>query len=348
MPAKWEIGSEFWDVPTVAGASGFDLPDGQPLQLRCGRDALALILEDIASERPLRTIALPSYCCESMIAPAVSMGLSVSFYPVEASDGGGLSFRFDSVRDCDAILVMDYFGYESERSVTASEPTVILDLTHSVFASCTRQFDYAFGSLRKWAGFWGGGFAVKASGPFSAHGPSRFDEAYFSKRRQAMELKRQYIEKGVGEKRAFLALYAEAEGMLESGLISMGHPRDAETLASLDLDLIVHRRRENAQCLLGYVGEHALFPHLKEGDVPLFVPLSLLKRDRDGLRDHLIDNGAFCPVHWPKSELHAAYGADSSLYDREISLVCDQRYGVSDMKRIGELVSGYLESAGCR
>lgn len=346
MLIKQEIGSEFWDIPSISDGDGFNLLHDCSCWLRCGRDALRFILEDIAKERTLSTIALPSYCCESLITPAISMGLSVFFYPVEISDKGGLSFCFDTVRDCDAILVMDYFGYASDWSTSSLDSTLIMDVTHSAFMPCSHRFDYAFGSLRKWAGFWGGGFAIKASGSFSIDQPSYCDEVYFSKRQRAMELKWKYLKEGIGEKEVFLALFAEAEEILDSGVVSAGHPRDKKLMASLDCDFIVNRRRENAQCLLHYVSRNALFPYLKESDVPLFVPLLLAKQNRDGLRDYLVSKNVFCPIHWPKTELHTAHGADSVLYDQEISLICDQRYGISDMKRIGQLVSDYLEIAG--
>ena len=67
-------------------------------------------------------------------------------------------------------------------------------------------------------------------------------------------------------------------------------------------------------------------------DCPLFVPVLLENRDK--VRKHLTENKIYCPVHWPKPE-----GADSNIYDMELSLICDQRYGVNDMERIVSVLS---------
>jgi hypothetical protein len=61
--------------------------------------------------------------------------------------------------------------------------------------------------------------------------------------------------------------------------------------------------------------------------VRCFVPILLPNRNE--IRAHLTKNEIYCPVHWPKPE-----GCESNIYDHELSLICDQRYGIKDMKRI--------------
>ena len=61
----------------------------------------------------------------------------------------------------------------------------------------------------------------------------------------------------------------------------------------------------------------------------MFVPIIVPNGKRDALRRHLIRNEIYCPVHWPRPE-----GCVSNLYDGELSLICDQRYGIEDMDRL--------------
>ena len=102
-------------------------------------------------------------------------------------------------------------------------------------------------------------------------------------------------------------------------------------LATVDWQVQKQVRRDNAQTLYeGLEGSvEFLFP-MVEMDSPLFVPV-LLREDRDKIRRKLIEESIFCPVHWPRPQ-----GAESNLYDMELSLICDQRYGRKDMNRIGE------------
>ena len=67
----------------------------------------------------------------------------------------------------------------------------------------------------------------------------------------------------------------------------------------------------------------------------MIVPIML--KNRDVIRKKLIDNKIYCPVHWPKP-----MGCNSNIYDMELSLVCDQRYDIDDMKRIVSVINDIL------
>lgn len=73
---------------------------------------------------------------------------------------------------------------------------------------------------------------------------------------------------------------------------------------------------------------------MSDNDVPLFVPILVKKGYRDSLRNYLIAHQIYCPVHWPVSEYHREVTKDGRIiYEEELSLVCDQRYSIADMKR---------------
>ncbi len=64
---------------------------------------------------------------------------------------------------------------------------------------------------------------------------------------------------------------------------------------------------------------------LAPGDCPLFVPIII--DDRDNKRKKLINNQIYLPVHW-----HNELNIDNKIYEKELSLVCDQRYNEEDIK----------------
>ena len=91
-------------------------------------------------------------------------------------------------------------------------------------------------------------------------------------------------------------------------------------------------RRENARVLYeGLSGKVQFMFPIEDMDCPLFVPVLLPNRDE--VKAHLTKNEIYCPVHWPKPK-----GCDSNIYDLELSLICDQRYGIEDMERIVSVI----------
>ena len=316
-----EIGSEFWAVPTT-GENGLFPADTR--WFRSGRSALTAILR----ENDFRKAALPEWCCDSMIAPFLEAGIEVVFYPSFGSPAG---------TGADVALVMDYFGFGRGGDPAGFEGKVIRDLTHSVFRSENGPADYYFGSLRKWAGFWTGGFARGFRGQPSAD-PA--EDAYESLRRQAMEDKAAYIREA-SDSKDYLGVFSQAEELLDRPGAFAAAARDAELASRLDIPAIRARRRANARVLLDELRPYALFPEMTEADVPLFVPI--LTPERDALRRHLIGHQVYCPVHWPLTALHSPDDQARQIYDRELSLVCDQRYTPEDMAHVAALVKDFLE-----
>ena len=100
-------------------------------------------------------------------------------------------------------------------------------------------------------------------------------------------------------------------------------------------DISAHReiRRGNAVALYDGLKDIEFIKPLfdiEDLDCPLFVPVIIDKDLRNKVRQKLTDNKIYCPIHWPKPNADCS----SNLYDMELSLICDQRYGELDMKRI--------------
>lgn len=325
-----EIGSEFWSVPTGEKPCGL-FPPGTQWYLS-GRAALRAIVSEL---RDVNTVGVPDWCCDSMLLPFVEAGIEPLFY--SALD----RYRQDfSAPDCDLLLVSDCFGWSGP---PVDHSRVIRDLTHSIFSASRRDANWYFGSLRKWCGFWTGGFA------WSDHtlpAETGTDEAYCAMRRRAMEEKARYLAGDeIGDdreaKEAYLRLFAQAEARLERCPPLAAAERDVRLAHHLDAELIRSRRRENAAVLMEAFPELLLFPQLGEEDCPLFVPILVPGGQRDALRRYLIQQEIYCPVHWPLTALHRIGEDAKQLYENELSLVCDQRYTTEDMRRIAEAIRAF-------
>ena len=343
---RCEIGSEFWNIPK-AGENG--LFPQETAWFLSGRWALDFILRDILADPMVpRRAALPSWCCHTMIQPFLHRGFSIRFYPVLPDPEGGLTVDLAQVMDCGVLLAMDYFGYEGKPLPLDFHGIVIRDATHSLFTTLPADADYVFGSLRKWAGFWTGGYAWKRKGAFCLTPPRETEDAYVSLRRRAMEGKRVYLE-GRAEDKGYLSVFAEAEAILDVRTERTGAAeRDIAVAECLDVTLLRRKRRENAGTLLKGVSHLALFPRLGEKDGPLFVPILVPDGRRDELRQFLIEQDIYCPVHWPVSSLHRLTEAERRFYNGELSLVCDQRYGEADMDRILRAIGAFFRKGEIR
>ena len=246
-----EIGSEFWDVPVSCKKNNL-FPDFTNWFLS-GRSALQSIISELEG---CHSVAIPSWCCDSMIKPFLDAGFSVNFYPVYWSRGLIQEVDYNS----DVLFLMDYFGYSSRPPKTEKYQGVIIrDITHSLFSSSFSDAHFYFGSLRKWCGVKTGGFAWAYDGHQLKAG-NEVNPEYVSLRSKAMQLKADYINQDLDNK-SYLGLFAKAEELLERIGIAPGLERETELARHLDVNEIIYRRRANAKVLQSTLSDWLIFDH---------------------------------------------------------------------------------------
>ncbi|MBE6581337.1 MAG: hypothetical protein E7650_06970 [Ruminococcaceae bacterium] len=319
-----EIGSEFFGIPVCEAKNR--LFDGAAWFMS-GRSALLAIIEELCASKVVKTAALPDWCCESMVQPFLEKGIKVAFYA---------ALEPPSPLQADILLVVDYFGYDQTPVPIGFEGIVIRDTTHSLFTKQYTDAAYSFGSLRKWAGFLTGGYAFGLRHPMSEL-PHLREFEYL--RRDAMAAKLSYL-RGERQDKAHLQLFAQAESLLDRGGLYAANENDVYHAQHLDVGALHTARTENAMLLHRYLYEFALFEP-SEDTCPLCYPI--LTPYRDALRRHLIENEIYCPVHWPLAAELCPTEGTRRIYEQELSLVCDQRYGEADMMRIVRTVQEFFE-----
>lgn len=340
-----EIGSEFWKdyfSDTITNKN----EKHDVACLLSGRTALDFIIQDIRIMRRFKKVLLPSYCCESMVEPFIQNNIEVQFYTVTQD---GIDYPEN---DADVILLIDYFGYQNPKNKelaaleSKSGKTVIYDATHKING---RDFpaDYVFCSFRKWM-YCNFAVAWKKHGDFSVEQPDSINRAYIDLRNLAAKCKGRFMSGGLVDKTEYLRLFAEAESLLESDYVGYtGIP------ACVDEKEIVGNRRRNARYLMEQlkdIKEFCLWKStITEQDTPLFVPILVKGGHRDSLRNYLIAHQIYCPVHWPVTGFHRGLtDFGKKIYEEELSLVCDQRYGIADMEReVKTIRDFYKEMRGC-
>jgi hypothetical protein len=342
-----EIGSEFWDSE-LNQLNKININE-QHQYLLTGRTAIDYIIKNIKNTLKFNVVYLPDYCCHSMIQPFLDNRIAVEFYNVNFQNGK-YTYDIDFDTQCDAILIMEYFGFSNEtvgqiiNRFKELDKIIIEDATHSWLSDTpyNSKSDYVFASFRKWTGLACGAIAIKKDGDFLYQISGVTNTKYVQLRKEAANLKRDYIRKGIGQKETFLKIFNQAESLLEQDYQEYSIPLELEEIIkSLDQNEIRHKRKINADYLIHELQNfNALETIIQtKKDIPLFVPIIVQNGKRDKLRQYLIENDIYCPVHWPVSNEHRL--DNKLLYENSLSLICDQRYTLTDMKRIIETINRF-------
>ena len=342
-----EIGSEFWieRIPDKL----YQERDG--VYCLSGRTAIDLILQEILQKRLVQSVAMPAWCCDSMIAPFLAHGIDVKFYDVSLETRmttndheSSISYSFsntDSTDKIDIFYLTNYFGYENTLPIETVKRlkekgcVILYDRTHSFLMedeAYQEKADYSFASIRKWMGVVGGaavnGLTEK----------TQLKECpYIAIKEKAMRGKYRYLTgDGRVKKDDFLAAFGEFGHQLAADYCNYEMDDLSYTFYKQeDLHAMAKKRRENAAYIQKNLKGVQFIYNLTDNSVPLFVPvLFKTKEQRDCVRKKLIEQQIYCPVHWPQPKQIPASFQVNDIVSRELSLICDQRYGIEEIERI--------------
>jgi len=337
-----EIGSEFWDMPIQEGRS-LDIPKNSHWLLS-GRTALDHIIKDILYCHRDIVVYMPAYCCEAMLVPFLNHEIRIKTYPVIAGSKG-LELQYDYNNDCNVVFLINYFGFVNDdtaliaRRELAAGKIVIYDEVQAYFSNTDVDATYRLMSFRKW--FANDAALAMKSTAFLVNAPETVNDRYEKLRMDARRQKKQYMSKAISDKKVYLDLFARAENILNGDYCDYASINsEIKNALYCDFDLIRSKRRKNAEYLISEINQmqglaiRSVYPELRDGDCPLMIPIIVKDNGRDSLCEYMKSQNIYCPIHWPFSKYHKECGADGDLYRSELSLVCDQRYGLEDMQRI--------------
>lgn len=347
-----EIGSEFW----IEKKPNRLLTERDGVYVLSGRTAIDLILQDILKKRPMRSVLMPAWCCDSMLAPFLDRNIDVRFYDVIlgtriTTNGHELSIKYslsnaDLTDGTDILYLTNYFGYENTlplEMVTRYKErgsVILYDRTHSFLMDdeeYCKVADYTFASIRKWMGVVGGAVVEGLTDK-----PSLKDCPYAPIKEVAMQDKYLYLQ---GDEQIVKQNFLNAFGEFGHQLAADYRDYEMDSLSFTlykqeDLAAMKVRRRENAAFLHSHLKGVRFLGELTDGTTPLFVPVFFESKTlRDSVRKHLIENQIYCPIHWPMPQQIPADYQANEIYDTELSLICDQRYGIAEMERIVKRIS---------
>jgi len=349
-----EIGSEFWlDHTFLKEGNTLDYLSnfvGDRRLLLSGRAAIDFVLDDI--DKKINTVYMPSYCCDSMLQPFIDRGISIEFYKVTLSAQNEIHYSIDINKNIDIFFGMSYFGFDASNmddfiNKFCDKGTIVIeDATHRLLSRTNHceTSTYVIASLRKWFPTPSGGVAVKLKGSFIDHELFPPDYEIIEKKISAMKLKAYYMNKKEVKsnqiKNDYLKLYSEFNQYLRGNYHLISTDKlTTKILNTIDFYKITEIRRKNAKYFYDNFNTTSKIDFLfrsmdNSGDCPLFIPLIVDEKVRDKLREFLTANSIFCPIHWPTPIAVQEIGIVRDIYCRELSIICDQRYDTSDMKKI--------------
>lgn len=350
-----EVGSEFWleklDEKKKNDLSYFQLGKDHAFLLS-GRTAIYFILENILKTKKIKNVYMPSYCCKSILQVFIDKKINIEFYDVNYNNG--IIYNINTNKKYDIFFAMNYFGYTSTNMAKhikefKNKGTIVIeDITHSLLSDIQYcEFsDYLIASLRKWFPIMTGGLAVNLNNEFIIKEKYKDNIDLVNIKKNAMLLKHEYIEnKERTYKEEFLRTFNIANNILEKDYKRYKMDNESiEILKQQDISFIKKQRKENAKTIYDTIKSNKvkfLVPNLEKRDCPLFVPIIVEKQLKLKIKRFLIDNRIYCPSHWTKPDLVK----NGIIYTNEISLICDQRYNVKEIKRYINLMMRCIEES---
>lgn len=304
-----------------------------------GRAAFFQILKFLKQEKGVNHILLPDYLCSSVLVPVKTLGMEYTFYPIdEQLELEPSSFAKFYKKDS-AVLVINYFGLKDlttqiQAIRSLDENAIIIEddvQAYYEFKKPLGEVDFKFTSLRKTFAVPDGGLVKTKCQLPKVEAPNTFGQY------KAAAALLKSMREGNFNDQIYLEMFEKGESLIDSEL-ECGMSQIAEKLFdALEEERVKIRRLNNANYLieqLNNIGIKPLFP-LSEGNVPLFIPVTL--KNRDEVRKRMFQNDIFCPIHWPLEDMDLKRG--KIMAETELSLIVDQRYGRKDMDEIVSLLT---------
>lgn len=334
-----QLDKELWDK--TKGKVSYDTFFGA-MCLRSGRDALKIV----AREFDKSTVLLPALSCDSMIVPFLLYGHKVEYYRLRKDYSINFEDLYAKIKKIDGtvlFLYMDYFGNDAisdsqlfSLKENARNVVFIEDCTHTLLVDKVRDFEpeYTVASLRKWIDIPDGGLLW--SKKELKNGKLSENMEFSNTRLKAQNMRYEFLKSGdLTLKQKFREIFTTVSDLIDSELDpGRMSAYSFEKAKQSDWKLIAHRRRENAECLISEL-KKAGFQFVQEKSGVSDIYVSIIVEKRDMLQKSLAEEGIFCTVIWPlNEEQKKCCKIAKNTEENMLSIYCDQRYTVEDMKYI--------------
>lgn len=346
MEKRYVIGGEFLIDPQVYLQTE-NICNNTSL-FSCGRAALFAILRAISANEGYSVILVPDYLCRSITHTIDDVGLEYRFYHIGEDLLPDWETLEPLLEKADAVLLVNYFGLVNVQPFINKVKEKRKDGNFAILLDCVQDFygmenakgyDFAFSSYRKWFPVPDGATIYNVTGKIIQNFSARND---FAQYKFAGNILKQFSSEVHPE--LYLLLLEQGEERLDKGYRCECSEISRRLIPILDFEGAAEKRKSNARILHEGLTAWGIRHLYQEDVVPMAIPIFLEKERRDEVRKRLFRDNIFAPVHWPWE--NKSVNGENVLYDIELSLVCDQRYGDDDMRRELAVLCAAIGSGG--
>ena len=308
-----------------------------------GRDAIYTLVNSLESRR----IWLPNYLCRSIYDPINKAGKEILFYKINMD----LSISEDfikEIKDGDIVFIINYFGIIQNNiyeQLKKKDIKTISDITHSLINMDKISYiveisDFIICSLRKIGPFPDGAFlgSDKLDLP-SCKNSIRED---FSFKRAGAMLSRGYSKMNNFKNDENFTVFIKMEKMLDN-TEDYGYKMSyfsKNILKRFDFEKVYKKTKNNFNYLKNNIVKNKKLKLINKQYLSQFIILFCNTENyRDYIRNKLAKSKIFCPIHWDMSWLIK----ENNISNRILSIPCDYRYNLVNMKFITSKLNKILE-----
>lgn len=323
-----------------------------------GRNAINYLIKYFIDQES--KVLLPNYLCESILDSFAINKLNYEFYEIDSNFHIDIKDLKKKLTDNSIVFFINYFGFQQSSKVleelyNIKETTnvkIVEDITQSIFNSSDVS-DFKIASLRKWFPIPDGAF-LASDFNLNEHTVKSPYNKFIIKKFVGQVLKKYYLTDNKNReinKQLFLDLLNESEDYIEkSNQILSITELSLEILKKIDLESVKIKRRQNYIYLLNDLLKvkdiDVCFKNLDDSTIPIGFPIITNKRDK--LKNHLINNNIYPPVHWNLPEVIKENGNEhciaNMISESILTIPCDQRYSENDMQYITNVINDFFES----
>lgn len=340
-----EFGSDFHFIDTYDSGRAHltDVFRGATL-LADGRQCIVALIRQNGWKR----LWMPDYFCYEVIDTIINQtGIEVRYYadsPLDECKEENLPYE-----DGDVLLRMNFFGMRGQRSNKNVPCPVIEDHSHDPFGhwALYSDADWCISSIRKILPLPEGGMMWSPKGHLLSVELASSDEneRIAAIRWEGMEMKTQYLNGAAISKDEFRKRYTETEEWFDKAEPTLIDERSRKFVTKqLDINLWQGAKRNNWQLLRRLVNQDDCTVMIPEDDSCTAFSLILLmesKEQRDALRKRLIEACVYPAILWAVPD--SASENSKFFSERMLSIHCDGRYTVYDIKQLAGILNKAIE-----
>lgn len=331
----------------ITGIEGFKYS----IYTHSGRNALNYFLDNVYEGE--KKVFLPAYTCDTCINPFIEHDFDVSYYILNKDltpNIDSINNKFQKNSTGGIIYLQSYFGFDTLKNIRElindkdTAFTFIEDITHSWLSSFKKtNSEYFICSFRKWLEIPDGGAIFSNFDIKEKMYTFPENKAEVNDYKEASIKKQMWLSGNTNiKKNDFYPLFKKTASAFSDSKLYKISNFSRLIMENTNFDIIKEKRVNNCKYLIEHINNPnviRIFSCVSDGEIPLYYPVYIKDDKRKDFQNYLMSHDIYCPIHWQKSEL--VKNLNSEIYDNILSLVCDQRYGLDDMRRMVDVINEY-------